>query len=169
MIPESVWISEDEPLPESGQIIAVDEESLVIRSAKPYLATRKATVHGHYGEILDKGDTLITLIYERLKSSDIIQGLPKVEQLSEARLNNSISMNLKESFENWTGDMTRFLGSLWGLFISARITMEQSQIHLVNQIQKVYRSQGVRIGDKHIEIIVRQMTIESINFRRWNG
>nr|AET45225.1 RNA polymerase beta chain [Pinus wallichiana] len=158
LIPESVWISEDEPLPESGQIIAVDEESLVIRSAKPYLATRKATVHGHYGEILDKGDTLITLIYERLKSSDIIQGLPKVEQLSEARLNNSISMNLKESFENWTGDMTRFLGSLWGLFISARITMEQSQIHLVNQIQKVYRSQGVRIGDKHIEIIVRQMT-----------
>lgn len=158
LIPESVWISEDEPLPESGQIIAVDEESLVIRSAKPYLATRKATVHSHYGEILDKGDTLITLIYERFKSSDIIQGLPKVEQLLEARLNNSISMNLKESFENWTGDMTRFLGSLWGLFISARITMEQSQIHLVNQIQKVYRSQGVRIGDKHIEIIVRQMT-----------
>jgi len=36
--------------------------------------------------------------------------------------------------------------------------MEQSQIHLVNQIQKVYRSQGVRICDKHIEIIVRQMT-----------
>nr|YP_009268463.1 RNA polymerase beta subunit-2 [Pseudolarix amabilis]BAV19369.1 RNA polymerase beta subunit-2 [Pseudolarix amabilis] len=157
-MPESVCLSEYEPLPESGQIIAVDEESLVIRSAKPYLATRKATVHGHYGEILDKGDTLITLIYERFKSSDIIQGLPKVEQLSEARLNNSIPMNLKESFENWTGDMTRFLGSLWGLFISARITMEQSQIHLVNQIQKVYRSQGVRICDKHIEIIVRQMT-----------
>jgi DNA-directed RNA polymerase subunit beta' len=126
LIPESVCISEDEPLPESGQIIAVDEESLVIRSAKPYLATRKANVHGHYGEIIDKGYTLITLIYERFKSSDIIQGLPKVEQLSEARLNNSILMNLKESFENWTGDMTRFLGSIWGLFISARITMEQS-------------------------------------------
>jgi DNA-directed RNA polymerase subunit beta' len=64
LIPESVCISEDEPLPESGQIIVVDEESLVIRSAKPYLATQKATVHGHYGEIIDKGDTLITLIYE---------------------------------------------------------------------------------------------------------
>jgi hypothetical protein len=48
----------------------------------------------------------------------------KVEQLSKAHLNNSILMNLKESFENWTGDMTRFLGSVWGLFISARITME---------------------------------------------
>jgi DNA-directed RNA polymerase subunit beta' len=109
-------------------------------------------------KLCDKGDTLRTLICERFKSSDIIQGLPKVEQLSGAHLNNSISMNLKESFENWTGDMTRFLGSLWGLFISARITMEQSQIHLVNQIQKFYRSQGVQICDKHIEIIVRQMT-----------
>jgi DNA-directed RNA polymerase subunit beta' len=36
--------------------------------------------------------------------------------------------------------------------------MEQSQIHLVDQIQKVYRSQSVQISDKHIEIIVRQMT-----------
>ena len=33
----------------------------------------------------------------------------------------------------------------------------QTQIHLVNEIQEVYRSQGVSIHDKHIEIIVRQM------------
>jgi DNA-directed RNA polymerase subunit beta' len=32
-----------------------------------------------------------------------------------------------------------------------------TQIHLVNEIQSVYRSQGVGIHDKHIEVIVRQM------------
>jgi DNA-directed RNA polymerase subunit beta' len=31
------------------------------------------------------------------------------------------------------------------------------QAYLVNEIQEVYRLQGVRINDKHIEIIVRQM------------
>ncbi|GAB2924148.1 DNA-directed RNA polymerase subunit beta' [Rhodococcus aerolatus] len=31
------------------------------------------------------------------------------------------------------------------------------QIHLVNEVQEVYRSQGVSIHDKHIEVIVRQM------------
>ncbi|MBB3037672.1 DNA-directed RNA polymerase subunit beta' [Hoyosella altamirensis] len=31
------------------------------------------------------------------------------------------------------------------------------QIHLVNEVQKVYRSQGVSIHDKHIEVIIRQM------------
>ncbi|WP_278314483.1 DNA-directed RNA polymerase subunit beta' [Lolliginicoccus levis] len=31
------------------------------------------------------------------------------------------------------------------------------QIHLVNEVQEVYRSQGVSIHDKHIEVIIRQM------------
>jgi DNA-directed RNA polymerase subunit beta' len=33
----------------------------------------------------------------------------------------------------------------------------QVQLHLVEQVQDVYRSQGVSIHDKHIEVIVRQM------------
>ncbi|MFI7588097.1 DNA-directed RNA polymerase subunit beta' [Spongisporangium articulatum] len=31
------------------------------------------------------------------------------------------------------------------------------QVHLTDEVQKVYRSQGVSIHDKHIEVIVRQM------------
>ncbi len=31
------------------------------------------------------------------------------------------------------------------------------QLHLVREVQKVYRSQGVSIHDKHIEVIIRQM------------
>ena len=34
---------------------------------------------------------------------------------------------------------------------------EAVQIYLVEEVQKVYRSQGVTINDKHIEVIVRQM------------
>jgi DNA-directed RNA polymerase subunit beta' len=34
----------------------------------------------------------------------------------------------------------------------------QVQRYLVNEVQSVYRSQGVDISEKHIEIIVRQMT-----------
>jgi len=35
--------------------------------------------------------------------------------------------------------------------------VQKLQEHLVNEIQEVYRLQGVRINDKHIETIVRQM------------
>jgi DNA-directed RNA polymerase subunit beta' len=160
---DGLSISEYQTFYESGQIIAIYEDfSSVVRLAKPYLATDGATIHNNYGEIVKEGDTLITLVYERLKSGDIIQGLPKVEQLLEARPINSISIHLEKGFEDWNKDMTNFFGSLWGYFLSARISMEQSQLNLVDQIQKVYRSQGVQISDKHIEIIVRQMTSKVI-------
>ena len=35
---------------------------------------------------------------------------------------------------------------------------EVAQQYLVDEVQRVYRSQGVEIADKHVEIIVRQMT-----------
>ncbi|KAI7753925.1 LOW QUALITY PROTEIN: hypothetical protein M8C21_033124 [Ambrosia artemisiifolia] len=94
-------------------------DSVVIRSPKPDLATPGATVHGHYGEILYEGDILVTFIYEKSRSGDITQGLPKVEQ-----------------------------------------------------VQKVYRSQGVQIHNRHIEIIVRQITskvlkMKCLMFFRW--
>jgi DNA-directed RNA polymerase subunit beta' len=34
----------------------------------------------------------------------------------------------------------------------------ETQVYLVEEVQKVYRDQGVSIHDKHIELIVRQMT-----------
>ena len=52
----------------SGQVLILQVDSVVIRSAKPYLATPGATVHGHYGEILYEGDTLVTFIYEKSRS-----------------------------------------------------------------------------------------------------
>jgi DNA-directed RNA polymerase subunit beta' len=33
----------------------------------------------------------------------------------------------------------------------------QYKVTLVNEIQEVYRLQGVKINDKHVEVIVRQM------------
>lgn len=37
---------------------------------------------------------------------------------------------------------------------------EEVQKYLVNEIQEVYRLQGVKINDKHIEVIVRQMMLK---------
>jgi DNA-directed RNA polymerase subunit beta' len=63
---------------------------------------------------------------------------------------------------------------------------EAAQVYMLEEVQRVYRSQGVSIHDKHIELIVRQMTnkvrvtvsgdseylpgelIDSIRFQRMN-
>nr|WVH32259.1 RNA polymerase beta'' subunit [Exbucklandia longipetala] len=158
LICENVCIAKNGPHLKSGQVLIVQVDSVVIRSAKPYLATPGATVHGHYGEILYEGDTLVTFIYEKSRSGDITQGLPKVEQVLEVRSIDSISMNLEKRVEGWNERITRILGIPWGFLIGAELTIVQSRISLVNKIQKVYRSQGVQIHNRHIEIIVRQIT-----------
>nr|YP_010905839.1 RNA polymerase beta'' subunit [Tillandsia bochilensis]WIL81852.1 RNA polymerase beta'' subunit [Tillandsia bochilensis] len=156
---ENVCLFKYEPhVKKSGQILIVNVDFLVIRSAKSYLATPGATVHGHYGKILYEGDTLVTFIYEKSRSGDITQGLPKVEQILEVRSIDSISMNLERRVEGWNERIPRILGIPWGFLIGAELTIAQSRISLVNKIQKVYRSQGVQIHNRHIEIIVRQVT-----------
>nr|QVD45022.1 RNA polymerase beta'' subunit [Primula rubifolia] len=155
---ENLCIDKNEPHLKSGQVLIVQVDSVVIRSSKSYLATPGATVRGHYGEIFYEGDTLVTFIYEKSRSGDITQGLPKVEQVLEVRSIESISMNLEKRVEVWNECITRILGIPWGFLIGAELTIVQSRISLINKIQKVYRSQGVQIHNRHIEIIVRQIT-----------
>nr|YP_010400462.1 RNA polymerase beta'' subunit [Phedimus odontophyllus]YP_010400547.1 RNA polymerase beta'' subunit [Phedimus yangshanicus]UQS79108.1 RNA polymerase beta'' subunit [Phedimus yangshanicus]UQS79193.1 RNA polymerase beta'' subunit [Phedimus odontophyllus] len=155
---ENACIAKNRPHLKSGQVLIVQVDSIMIRSAKPYLATPGATVHGHYGETLSTGDTFVTFIYEKSRSGDITQGLPKVEQVLEVRSIDSISMNLEKRVEGWNEHITRILGIPWGFLIGVELTIVQSRITLVNKIQKVYRSQGVQIHNRHIEIIVRQIT-----------
>nr|UDZ61184.1 RNA polymerase beta subunit [Limnophyton obtusifolium] len=155
---ENVCLFKYGPHMRSGQVLIVHVDSLVIRSAKPYLATPGTTVHGHYGGILYEGDTLVTFIYEKSRSGDITQGLPKVEQVLEVRSIDSISMNLEKRVKGWNECIPRILGIPWGFLIGAELTIAQSRISLVNKIQEVYRSQGVEIHNRHIEIIVRQVT-----------
>nr|AGC26783.1 DNA-directed RNA polymerase subunit beta' [Psilotum nudum] len=155
---EGARLFENQISSQSGQIIALSPEFLIIRLAILYLATKGATIHNHYGDLLREGDTLITLTYERFKSGDIIQGLPKVEQLLEARSVNAVSRNIEDNFKKCNRVIAKFIESPWSFFFSAKISTEQSRKDLVDQIQGVYQSQGVQISDKHIEIIVRQMT-----------
>nr|QTI91257.1 RNA polymerase beta'' subunit [Leuchtenbergia principis] len=155
---ENVCIAKHQPHLKSGQVLIVQFDSVVIRSAKPYLVTPGTKVHGHYGEIIYEGDTLVTFIYEKSRSSDITQGLPKVEQVLEVRSIDSISMNLEKRIDGWNKHITRILGISWGFLVGAELTIAQSRISLVNKIQRVYRSQGVQIHNRHIEIIVRQIT-----------
>nr|QNU07874.1 RNA polymerase beta'' subunit [Rumex nepalensis] len=155
---ENLCITKNGPHVKAGQVLIVQVDSVVIRAAKPYLATPGATVHGHYGEIVYEGDTLVTFIYEKSRSGDITQGLPKVEQVLEVRSLESISMNLERRIDAWNERIAGILGLPWGFLIGAELTIVQSRISLVNKIQKVYRSQGVQIHNRHIEIIVRQIT-----------
>jgi DNA-directed RNA polymerase subunit beta' len=128
---------------------------------------------------------------------DITHGLPRVQELFEARKPKgeavitelSGSVDIEEDEEKKVrritvtaedGEQVQYAVSLRArLAVSGRdqVTVGQQltegsvnpheklrvegvqavQLHLVEEVQQVYRSQGVTIHDKHIELIVRQM------------
>ncbi|MCH4178897.1 MAG: DNA-directed RNA polymerase subunit beta' [Megasphaera sp.] len=131
-------------------------------------------------------------------AGDITQGLPRVEELFEARkpkgnaiiteIDGTVSITEKEEHHDihivhvvnadgeersytipygshlvvHEGDVitkgTRITsGSINPHDILRILGVEATQRYLVYEVQKVYKSQGVGINDKHIEVIVRQM------------
>lgn len=141
---------------DSGRIVNINKYYSSLQLAKPYLTMPKAKIYVYNKEPIPEGKTLLSLIYERLRTSDITQGLPKAEQLLEARPNNEVSISLIRYFEDWTKRIKKYFFLPYSVFTPKLV--QHSQIDLVNRIQAVYLAQGVYTSDKHIEVIVRQMT-----------
>ena len=114
-------------------------------------------MHVNHGEWVEKNAPILTLTYQKLITGDIVQGIPKIEQFFEAPatkegepLPNSLQARLRRSFQR--------LKQLHPVPQAVKRSLEEIQQILVEGILKVYLSQGVRIADKHLEIVIRQMT-----------
>ena len=130
-------------------------------------------------------------------SSDITQGLPRVQEIFEARnpkgeaiitevtgtvesivedpatRTREITVKGKTDTRSYTVGMADVLMVEEGEFIHRGAPLIQGSIepkhllqvrdalsvetYMLGEVQKTYRSQGVEIGDKHIEVMVRQM------------
>ena len=192
----------------AGQIFTITDGQIDIRLGRPYLISEGTVLRVATGDLVDKADVLATLVYDKLKTVDIVQGLPKVEEILEARkikngcilashegkvyLRNkkieiikpsgdilaiNIAPKTKVNFAN--GDHINFLDPLtdgpinphakletlfayykakFDIVEACKLSFKYLQLFLVNEVQQTYLSQGVQIADKHIEIIVKQMT-----------
>ena len=140
---------------DSGKIIAISNKRIILRLGRPYLVSNGAILHVNNSSLVQRGETLATLIFERAKTGDIVQGLPRIEEILEARKKSDTNFNphvlLESTFRSYTN-------SGLDLYDAAILSMQEIQLLLVQEVQLVYQSQGVDIADKHIEVIVRQMT-----------
>jgi DNA-directed RNA polymerase subunit beta' len=202
------------PAPHSGQVDSINGETLVLRVGRPYMVSPDSILHVRDGDLVLRGDTLAQLVFERAKTGDIVQGLPRIEELLEARRpresavlcrklgtvkieqnedDDSTTVSLIEGDEQSTeypilmgrtvmvsdGQQVEAGGLLTDGPINPHELLEvlfedlrgrhasmdaanqaisRLQTALVQEVQNVYKSQGVTIDDKHIEVIVRQMT-----------
>ena len=109
------------------------------------------------GDFVDEQSSVITLAYQQLKTGDIVQGIPKIEQFFEARttkrgrlFRDSLENLLKAIFNRYNTKLPRDQ--------AVRQSFYKIQQIIIDGVQRVYRSQGVTIADKHLEVIVKQMT-----------
>ena len=205
-------------IPESGQLVELVENSdnttnVVVRNARPYRVSSGAVLHIDDGDLVQRGDNLVLLVFERSKTGDIIQGLPRIEELLEARKpkegcilsrrpgvcqvvyeegetvdikiieddgtisdypvapnQNSIvsdgqKVDVGETITDGIANPHEILEVFFNYYLEEKgcyeaslIGLQKAQMFLVDQVQSVYQSQGIDISDKHIEVIVRQMT-----------
>ncbi|NES87469.1 MAG: DNA-directed RNA polymerase subunit beta'', partial [Moorea sp. SIO2B7] len=209
-------------LSESGQVVKIepsDEDSeestslITLRLARPYRVSPLAVLHIDDGDLVQRGDNLVLLVFERSKTGDIIQGLPRIEELLEARkpkeacvlsrrpgvcqvvyeehetvdvkvieddgvvsdypLNPGQNVLVSDGQRVGAADMLtdgpanpheilevffNYYVDEKGVYEAALIGLQETQKFLVQQVQQVYQSQRISISDKHIEVIVRQMT-----------
>jgi DNA-directed RNA polymerase subunit beta' len=192
----------------SGQVYNITSSTIFVRPGRPYLISEGTILRVPNGSIVQQSDILATLVYEKLKTVDIVQGLPKVEEILEARkVNNScliapcdgqivlrssgldivaedgskvgLMIDPKVKIKYLNGDFVNVGNQLtdgqisphemltilfeyfrWKLTIdeACKISFKYLQLFLVNEVQRTYLAQGVQIADKHIEVIVKQMT-----------
>ena len=140
-----------------GQVICIDKSSFTVQEATPFLITSNSLIHVHHEEIVDKGSRLFTFLSHRAKTGDIIQGIPKVEEFFEARLTRD-GIPLVTNLHIQTKQLFQTYRSQLPISEATQKSFEKVQYLIIDEIQKIYCSQGVYIADKHLEIVVRQMT-----------
>ena len=208
------FVSKDQSIDACGEIENIDGKKVKLRLGRPYMVSPDSVLHVRDGDLVQRGDGLALLVFERQKTGDIVQGLPRIEELLEARrprdsailCKKSGTVDIKKGDDDDSlvvsiiedNDVISEYPILLGrnvmvrnsqqviagefltdgpvnphellecfftdlrdkkpLMDAAQEAIAKLQHRMVSEVQNVYKSQGVAIDDKHIEVIVRQMT-----------
>ena len=142
-------------LPYTFHIIQKTRERILVKKSSTKSVSKSSEIKKE--KFIKKNNTLFFIYHESKKTKDIIQGLPKIEQILEGKR----TSNLEKLKNNPHEKLNRSFSLLQNKFdnkTANRIAIEKVQEFLTKKIQNVYESQGVNIANKHIEIIVKQMT-----------
>ena len=69
----------------SGKVSKISGNKCELHLGKPYFLSTGAIISANKGDFILQGENLATLVYERIVSGDIVQGLPRIEEILEAR------------------------------------------------------------------------------------
>ena len=143
--------------PITGQVIGVGKGEVTLRRAESILAYAKARFYADVGDWIQGNTPIVALPYRQLLAGDIVQGIPKIEQLFEASKKKD-GRTVQDGVQNRLKEIFREYKAVLPLKEAVIRSLGEIQELLMEGITKVYLSQGVVLADKHLEIIIRQIT-----------
>ena len=171
-----------------------------------YFQQELNSIFAEHGQFVSKNKIIGLLNLEKEITGDIVQGLPRIEELLEARKKKQISKNISTNqkkclitqrssidpnfdfkklgttlkrtekvnphnflkvYFNYYAVTKDFFCDRTQVSKSYRLldnyeasykSFKKVQSLILNSVQSVYKSQGVNIADKHLEVIIKQMT-----------
>ena len=177
------FINDPKNLAYTGKIINSDNKNYLIQKGRPYFFPKNAEIINNHGDFIEQNQNIGKLSFQKEITGDIVQGLPRVEQILEARkvktspdrslifktglnaanfkffkigtsLEGEENINLHNLLSLYFEHFTR----IQTLYEATYRSIKKVQGVILNLIQSVYQSQGVTISDKHLEVIIKQMT-----------
>jgi len=190
------------------KILNSNFKELEIRISAPFFVSTGTRIFIPHGALIQPEESLFQFLYTRVISSDIVTGLPRIEQLLESRsaknscqlverpgvikkknnsvlvvlekceirlyevddplvnlLNKGELVSIAQPLDSLLVDPHQVLKlyfkyycSLYAFESATKRSVINIQVLLVNLIQEVYKSQGIYISNKHVEVIIRQIT-----------
>jgi DNA-directed RNA polymerase subunit beta' len=165
----------------SGKIIDQNKNWYIVQKGKSYFFPKNNKLFYKNNDLIENNTNIGVLKFEKEINADIIQGLPRVEEMLEARngnieielvnkneimkinkkfvkigmsVKNKINFNLHSLLEIYFNYYTKIIP----IYNSNYRSLKKIQGLILTSIQSVYQSQGVTISDKHLEVIIKQMT-----------
>ena len=206
----------------SGKIELLKPFKFNVHKSTPFFITHSTKLYIRTGNFIKKDEILGIIIYEQIVTGDIVQGLPKIEEILEARKTKSSALlsnipGIIKKIETMSYDNNLTMIQLFGntniknyrkffrirltgiekkIFIkkdqfihlgqaltdgfvnshnllityfsfylnftnefeAAYLSFKNIQFLLIEKVQEVYITQGVVISNKHLEVILKQMT-----------
>ncbi|MFH1361152.1 MAG: DNA-directed RNA polymerase subunit beta' [bacterium] len=182
-----------------GLVIEAAKSKVIVAPGENYMIVAGSRVYVADDDNIDSYDIIAkveSIRRDPSKTRDIIQGLPKVEELFEARRphNHAVLSEIdgkvevsedeglrvvkviagKDDFKEYAVPYETRLRVISNDKVHKGMQLTEGTINphdvlrirgvaacqnfLVDEVLKIYRGQGVTIADKHVEVIVRQMT-----------
>lgn len=143
--------------PASGLVVEIRFNQITLQRTRAYKKLIDTKLSCIDQEFVKEGQKLASVKYRQLKTGDIVQGLPKIEELLEARRTRGIATIL----DNPSQMLARtFIAHQFRYTIqeATLLSFLELRSYILSKVQLIYLGQGVQISDKHLEIIIRQMT-----------